>query len=104
MFWDIVTAKSPYFRSKVYLLMTLNLGELAFIIRLKLSNKTKRNGNSPLIAKSKIIPSMSACVNLFCMMLVMLLCIPTPGKLEKYAWPRWELNLFLFLLVVYVID
>ena len=24
---------------------------------------------------------------------VTLECISTPGKLEKYAWPRWESNL-----------
>jgi sensor histidine kinase YesM len=32
-------------------------------------------------------------INNLNIMFVMLLCISTPGKLEKYAYPRWESNL-----------
>ena len=65
MLHEIVVAKSPYLRFKVDSLMTLNLGEIAFIIRLKLGSETKRNSNSPSIAKSKTIRSTSACDNLW---------------------------------------
>ena len=32
-------------------------------------------------------------MQIYTLMFVMLLCVSTPGKLEKYAWPRWESNL-----------